>query len=76
MDWGWIIIMALAILGAGSIAGGLVSYRGSARVGVKAFGAASVAVGIAMWAVVLRTAPATQSGGATSASTVEVAQSR
>lgn len=76
MDWGWIIIMALAILGAGSIAGGLVSYRGSARVGVKAFGAASVAVGIAMWAVVLVAAPVSQSGGATSVSTVEVTQSR
>ena len=50
--------------------------RGSARVGVKAFSAASVAVGIAMWAVALMTAPASQSGGATPASTVEVTQSR
>ena len=75
MDWGWIIIMALTILGAGSIAGGLVSYRGSTRVGVRAFGAATVSVGIAMWAVVLMAAPVSQSGRATSASAVEVTQS-
>ena len=30
----WIIIMAGAILGGGLIAGGVVAYRGSARVGV------------------------------------------
>ncbi len=76
MDWGWIIIMALAILGAGLNAGGVVSYRGSERVGVKAFGAAAVAVGIAMWAVVLMTTPVSQSGEGASAPTVEVVQSR
>ncbi len=76
MDWGWIIIMALAILGAGLTAGGVVSYRGSERVGVKAFGAAAVAVGIAMWAVVLMTTPVSQSGEGAPAPTVEVVQSR
>ena len=76
MDWGWIIVMALAILGAGLTAGGVVSYRGSERVGVKAFGAAAVAVGIAMWAVVLMTTPVSQSGEGALAPTVEVVQSR
>ena len=72
MDWGWIIIMALAILGAGSIAGGVISYRGSARVGVRAFGAAAVAVGVVMWAVVLVVTPVSQSDEGLSAPTVVV----
>ena len=72
MDWGWIIILALAILGAVLIAGGVVSYRGSARVGVRAFGAAAVAVGVVMWAVVLVATPASHSGEGPSAPTVEV----
>ena len=76
MDWGWIIIMALAILGAGLTAGGVVSYRGSERVGVKAFGAAAVAIGIAMWAVVLMTTPVSLSGEGAAPPTVEVVQSR
>ena len=74
MDSGWIMIMALAILGGGLIAGGVVSYRGSARVGVRAFGAAAVAVGVVMWAVVLFVAPVSQSGEGPSAPTVEAAR--
>ena len=70
MDWGWIIIMALAILGGGLIAGGVVAYRGSARVGVRTFGAAAVAVGVVMWAVVLMVTPMSQSGEGPSARTV------
>ena len=70
MEWGWIIIMGLAIVGAGLIAGGVLSYRGSARVGVRAFGAAAVAVGVVMWAVVLFTTPVSQSGEGPSAPTV------
>ena len=72
MDWitDGMYLMALAILGAGLIAGGIVSYRGSARVGVRAFGAAAVAVGVVMWAVVLITAPVSQSGEGPSAPTV------
>ena len=70
MDWDWIIIMALAILGAGLIAGGVVSYRGSERVGVRAFGAAAVAVGVMMWAVVMIVTPVSYSGEAPPAPTV------
>ncbi len=64
MEWGWIIIAGLAILGAGLIAGGVVSYLGSSRVGVKAFGASAVAAGVVMWATVLLVVPASASGGA------------
>ena len=74
MEWGWIIIMALAILGSGLIAGGIVSYRGSERVGARAFGAAAVAVGFMMWAVVLVVTPVSQSGEGPLAPTVEVAR--
>lgn len=72
MDWGWIMIMALAIFGAGLIAGGVVAYRGNGGVGVRAFGAAAVAVGVVMWAVVLITTPVSQSGEGPSAPTVQL----
>ena len=72
MDWitDGMVFMALAIIGVGLIAGGVVAYRGSARVGVRAFGAAAVAVGVVMWAVVLFTTPVSQSGEGPSAPTV------
>lgn len=78
MDWvtDGIIMLALATLGAGLIAGGVVSYRGSARVGVRTFGAAAVAVGVVMWAVVVFVAPVSQSGDGPSAPTVEVVETR
>ena len=71
MDWGSLIILALVIFGAGLIAGGAVSYRGSARVGVRAFGSAAVAVGVVMWAVVLIVTQVSQTGEGPSAPTVE-----
>ena len=76
MEWGWIVIMALAILGAGLIAGGVVSYRGSTKVGIKAFGAAAVAVGVMMWAVVLMVTPVSYSGEGPPAPTVEAIKVR
>ena len=48
MDWGAVVQLTLAILGAVLIAGGIVGYRGSARTGVRAFGAAAVAGGVVM----------------------------
>lgn len=72
MDWGWIIILALAILGAGLIAGGVVSYSGSAKVGFRAFGAAAVVVGVVMWAIVLITAPVSHVSEGSPAPTVEL----
>lgn len=71
MDWGSIMIVALAILGAGLITGGIVSYRGSVRVTVRAFGAAAVAVGVMMWAVVLITTPVSHGSEGPSAPTIE-----
>ena len=72
MESGWIIIMALAILGAGLIAGVVVAYLGSARIGVRAFGAAAVAVGVVMWAVVLVVTPVSYSSEEPPAPTVEL----
>ena len=63
MDWGSVIWLILAILGAASIVGGIVAYRGSTTVGVRAFGAATVAAGVVMWAVILVTVPVSTSSG-------------
>ena len=62
MDWSAIIQLSLAILGAASIAGGIVAYRGSRRTGVRAFAASAVAAGVVMWAVVLLTVPVSSTG--------------
>ncbi len=43
VDW-----LILAVLGAASLVGGIVAYRGSTTVGIRAFGAASVAAGVIM----------------------------
>jgi hypothetical protein len=48
MDWGGVIQLILAILGAAFIAGGVVAYRRSALTGVRAFGASAVAAGVVM----------------------------
>ena len=77
MDLGWITItdgmffFAAVILGVGLIAGGLVAYLRSPRVGYKALGATGVAVGVVMLAVVAFTAPVSVSGDVPSAPTVE-----
>ena len=63
MDWGSVVWLMLAVLGAVSIAGGIVAYRGSISVGGRAFGAASVAAGVVMLAVILMTVPVSSSSG-------------
>ncbi len=63
MDWGAVIQLILAILGAAFIVGGIVAYRGSVGTGVRAFGASAVAAGVVMWAVVLLTVPVSTTGG-------------
>ncbi len=55
-------LVTLAILGAAFIVGGIVAYRGSARTGVRAFGASAVAAGVVMWAVVVMTVPLYSTG--------------
>jgi len=61
MDWGAVIWIILGVLGAALIAGGIVAYRGSRRTGVRAFGAAAIAAGVVMWAIVLITIPVSSS---------------
>ena len=36
MDWGAIIQIILAVVGAAAIAGGIVAYRGSKQTGIRA----------------------------------------
>jgi hypothetical protein len=57
MNWGAIIVLTLAILGAALMAGGIILYRGSPQVNGRAFGAAAVAAGAVMWLIILLTTP-------------------
>ncbi len=61
MDWGSVVWLILAVLGAASIAGGIIVYRGSMSVASRSFGAASVAAGVVMWAIILVTVPVSTS---------------
>jgi hypothetical protein len=63
MNWGAVIWLILAILGAASFAGGIVAYRGSTTTGPRAVGAAAIAAGAVMWAIILLTVPVSTTGG-------------
>ncbi|MFC1926864.1 hypothetical protein ACFLWV_03850 [Chloroflexota bacterium] len=52
-----LIWMVLGILGGALIVGGIVAYRGSKQVNIRAFSAAAVASGAVMWAIVSVTIP-------------------
>ncbi len=67
MDWGSVVWLILVIIGAASIVGGIVAYRGSKSTGGRAAGAALAAAGVAMWAIVLVTVPVSSSSGDTPA---------
>ncbi len=58
----FLVIAILGILGAALIAGGIVTYRGSTRTGVRALGAAAIAAGVVMWALILLITPVSVSG--------------
>ena len=58
---GFIILAIIGVLGAAGIAGGIALYRWGDRPSVRAFGAASVAAGTVMWALVLVGAPTSSS---------------
>jgi hypothetical protein len=61
----FIIIVILGILGAALIAGGIVAYRRGEGTAVKSIGAAAVAAGVVMWAVIAITTPvSSEAGGA------------
>ncbi len=57
MDWSFMIIALLGVFGAALIAGGLVAYRGSARIITRAFAAGAIAAGLVMLALVLYITP-------------------
>ena len=61
MNWDAIIWMILGILGAALIAGGVVAYRKGRGTGVRSFGAAAIAAGAVMWAIVIVTIPVSSS---------------
>ena len=58
IDWGFIFQVTLAVFGAALIAGGIVAYRSSARIGVRSVAAAGIASGVVMLAIVVTTIPA------------------
>ncbi len=66
MDWGFMIQMAMAILGAVLIVGGIVFYRSSTRDGARSMGTAGGAAGVVMWAFVALTLPISGASNATS----------
>ena len=63
MDWHFVIMAILGTLGAALAAGGIVAYRASARVSVRAFGAAAIAAGVVIWTIILFTTPLTATRG-------------
>ncbi len=63
MDWGLVVWIVLAVLGAALVVGGIVAYRGSKSTGGRAAGAALAAAGVAMWAIILVTVPVSSSSG-------------
>ena len=73
MDWDSMVWLMLAILGAASIAGGIIAYRGSMSIGGRTFGAASVAAGVVMWAIILVTVPVSTSSSNAPSPIIEAA---
>jgi hypothetical protein len=61
MDWGAVAWIVLGILGAGLIFGGIVAYLRHTNPTVRALSAAGIASGLAMWAVIGFTVPASTS---------------
>ena len=68
LDMGFIFVALLAIIGAALIVGGIVAYRGSTTVMARAFSAAGVVAGIAMW-LVIASVTATSTSTSTSGGT-------
>lgn len=64
LDMGFIFVALLGILGAALIGGGIVAYRGSTAAMARAFSAASVVAGLAMWLVIASVTVTSSSGTA------------
>ena len=71
MDWGWIIIFGLAIVGAALLAGGVVAYRGTTRSASKVLGAMGIAGGVVMWVIVAMATPVSNTPAAPPAPQIE-----
>ncbi len=56
-------IVLLGALGAALIAGGIFFYRGITKTNVRALGAAAVAAGVVIWAIILFITPVFSSTG-------------
>ncbi len=66
MDWSLIIttpVVALAVIGAALVAGGVVAYRGSTAVRTRAFAAAAITTGLTLWAFLLWITPVSVARG-------------
>ena len=63
MDILLIVNILLGIIGAALIVGGIVMYRGSERVGVRALAAAAIAAGVVMWLFILLITPVSVTRG-------------
>ena len=64
LDLGFVFVALLGILGAALVGGGVVAYRGSKAVIARAFSAASVVAGLAMWFVIASVTITSSSGTA------------
>ena len=65
MDWGSVVWILLAVIGAASVVGGIVAYIRSKSTGGRAAGAALAAAGVAMWAIIFVTVPVSSSNSDT-----------
>ena len=59
----FLIVLTLGILGAALVAGGFVAYRRSEKTSAKALGAAAMAGGTVMLAIIVLVTPVSQSTG-------------
>ena len=64
LDMGLIFIILLPVLGAALIGGGIVAFRGSTEVMARAFSAASVVAGLAIWFIIASMTITSSSGTA------------
>ena len=63
MNWDTIFWIASSVLGAASIVGGIVAYRGGNRLAVRAPGAGLAAAGVVMLSIVISTVPVSSTSG-------------
>jgi hypothetical protein len=64
MDWGFLLWLAMVVMGAASIFGGVVLYRGASTAGARAAGAALAAGGAVLVAIAIFTLPVSSSTSA------------